>query len=1815
MRRPSNAFPRFLLAAFASSSLLVCGLPALGDGPPKARAEGDAVAQQTVVVPAAGRHDVTFRVPHFGRWSVSVESEQGASLQIVDKVSGPGPVAGTPGVEDGRRDVFLDRGEIKVVVRGHEEAAGEAEVSLRPFVEQRARALRLPELSSTSTELGDLEEVSWWIELPREQRVILEAAGRHLADLRVWRDGTWMVGAEPEIEIVTPATGRPLRLCRLSTVLPPGLYELKAYGGPSLPWAEDDGAAGEGNRPLHLRSGVAKRAEAGRRKLEISPFGFDRFLVPASATYFRLEAPDGDLRGEPPDDGLWLDVGDWDESRPFAGDGEAGLRIHKELRELAVETRRPSRQDGWRVVEVRGTAGQPYALQHFYEAAVYPFDRRGDRSGEHWIDTIRGGHPADAVESTAVLLDVTHGIGDKERAVDLDAVPLYAGMDLERRFNLLAPASVFLQVRHGGAYEFSLGGVRAEVRLEPYIAPGTRSEEQTPPPWRDGEEVQRWDLDPGLYVLEMKPLGGRRGQGVATLNIRDAGSSMLPPGLERDPPLRPTARLGVVRLQHGRDYLLHRNQVPGPAAGVIVRALPIDLHLGLPFVLGHRDDVLELPFRIPGAGVLRAISEEGDQLEISVGGGEWTPEPSFDGGHAGRLRVRAVGSSGEPVETPVFVSLEWLAEHEVHPLPELPSGRLEALPELPVLDAAAERHLELGRRDRSTHLVTVDEPALYRLESTGLLDTAGVIRTRVQPAVERATDGGSGRNFLIQRWLGAGDYQLTVETRGRSRGPLGLRLARAPLRAAGSLRPGETARGWIEPGEALAYEVVISEEARDVDRWRIRALGLGTDRASLFPVRVDEIDEESGDAWPVMRPGLRGDLELDLRPGRHRLVVLPRTVRARHLVRIDPVEKPTEREGHGPFDLELAQTAFHRWSDPGAVGARDPETWSPEPDRWRFELSAPVELEVKLAAPEGGAVEAELVRLAAEGTGDGEFVGRLPPGRGFEGEVPAGRYELRVRPSRPNNRLAYELTATPRQLLPGYAVEERFVSGQTRTWDLRLGEPSLVAVESFGRIDVRARLLDDGDGSELARSDDRPGDWNFRLVRRLEPGEYGLEVTARGAAGDVRIAVAALEETTRPALETGGEVARESFEPRGSVHLLPLRRPAEEGLVMARAESAEGLRLTLEARAAGIDQDSGWTAVAEDEGMEPELAFAANPGQSLRLRLEGLDRGASPATVEARWLGVEGRHVADEADLARGLRPRELLGDRTAVAVRLDRPGCFALPGGRRDLEAAGFPGRALRRAPDLAAGGNILWLAFDARRGVRAERWSWRADEETRRIRLRGDEVARCDLGLAGPALLRVRGLGGAAVVTLPDRTDSGAVQAARGDATFALAEPDRDFAAVSVPDFAASHGPREIELGAAGFERTVDPEPHGVLGRGFAEGGVEPGTSASRDLPSAPAGDLRLRLVLGEGLAAALRGADGLHSLHVAGMDGSSILQRLPAGDATRLEIIHPRGDTDGVARYAIELVPEEGDALLPLTPERPFERRSARRGRIDLAVSAVAVPTRLQVRGGESATFLGADGSLVQAEGDPATLDLPAGGGRLVVEHGRGFVAAWLGDAIWSGEDSMVTVDVAVPAAVALSGRSAAFRVAPAADSPQVLHLRAATPALVAVGDRVTLHSDALREDVFLEAGEATSIRLRGLGGEPLGGELEITSSPVVETGEGLGPELILGPGATRYASFRVERAGRVGVGVRAESEVVGIRLLDAGGRPVGPGESADRVLQMAELEPGVYLLALHLDAGERPVRARPAVVGLERPSTLPPPEVRRRYLEMARSEDER
>ena len=115
------------------------------------------------------------------------------SLQLIDRMAGPGPVDGEPGTRDGRIDTFLARGTTRIVARGSELGRGEATLAAVPFRELEAAPTRLVEGRLVSTELGDFGAAQLVDRGLGTSRSRGRGGGRYLADLRIWQNGSWLI--------------------------------------------------------------------------------------------------------------------------------------------------------------------------------------------------------------------------------------------------------------------------------------------------------------------------------------------------------------------------------------------------------------------------------------------------------------------------------------------------------------------------------------------------------------------------------------------------------------------------------------------------------------------------------------------------------------------------------------------------------------------------------------------------------------------------------------------------------------------------------------------------------------------------------------------------------------------------------------------------------------------------------------------------------------------------------------------------------------------------------------------------------------------------------------------------------------------------------------------------------------------------------------------------------------------------------------------------------------------------------------------------------------------------------------------------------------------------------------------------------------------------------------------------------------------------------------------------------------------------------------------------------------------------------------
>lgn len=1732
-------------------------------------AHGAAATIEPARVPAAGRQTALLRITEPGRYALSVASGAGTGLQLTDQMAGPGPVSGAAGERDGRVDLLLDRGTYRLVTHGAQRAAGEARLEARPFRELSApQPPLLVEGRPLQATLGDLEQRSWWLQVDEPRRVLLEVAGRNLSDLRLFGEGGWLLDVTPVQHTVEPEPGRPLRSCRIAARLERGLYLLTAFGGPDEPWP-----AGGAEHPLHLRSGLPQLGEAGRTRYRVGPFGSDSYLVPASVTFVQLELPEAGaarLQESP-----FSEAGDPFEARPREAE------LTKKHREPVVSLSIPA-QGQPHLITVRAPAGQPYVLQHFVERDSYEFRA----SGRYWIGTVHSGHPQDNADATALVTVSPRPARGVEPLLS-QVVAIDGARGWARRCNLLEPLTVFFRVGETGTYEVLSRGTKARFRFEPFLI--SRPADYREPPLQGGGST--WELEAGWHVLTAVPdEPGIMEAAVRPVGKLDAVWDLLKPDRAmRGEPVRPAVTFPAAALDWDHTYTVWLNRRPGVRSGIVLRQLPVDLAQPLPLALAPGGEV-PVAARAGEPGTIRAESEAGEALEIRAGTGPWVKSLEAAPGTL-ELRVRNAGA--QSVIAALRLEPRRLrADAPLPTLPTLPASALAPLPEFPELDAAAPRFLDLASGGSATFAVRAAEPAFHTLESTGLLDTAGTLRSRFIPSLAQAGAGGSGRNFLIGAFLRDGLYQLTVAAQGPSRGHLGLRLRRAPLRDGGALRDGAPARVTVAAAEGVLHGFEIVEAGI----YRVSAFAAGRPLACRL---------EDAEGWPLERPGLSTPFERRFEPGRYRLLLPPGAVGARRVTLLERLVEPPRLSGHGPHALALGRTVEHVWEEPAAGAER-------VPDRWEFSLPAAAGLSVRLT----GEMQGE-IRRSGDGPG-AEPLALVQPGRGWSVKLAAGDYTLAAVCSRRNNQAPYEIALWPVELLAGGARDVEAPA----TLEVAVGAEGLYEFASAGARDVRVRLLA-ADGAPVAEQEDRPDDWNVQLAARLAPGAYRLEVTPSGAAAaTTRVAMRAIPEHVEPPLAL--PATREVL-PGEAVVTVPLGVPAAERVLVVRASAAETIGLALDLKAPG-----GWETVRSEVGSSATILLPIAPGQGARasgyrVRLWSLDRrggavalsavAAAPTALAEREL-LRGVDVA----LAAGTGPAAPL---ALAEVALARPGLLRLAG-PASWRAAGAPDRPLL-APDeglAASAGARLWLAAEAAPGarevlLRGERVVLTPDAPLSVALPQDGSPLVCDVDPRGRGPMMVTAqtaAGRPGVALLP--LDSPARPSGSVGPTVATAR------AMAVVGERAASALLPAETPAAALLWGADarsPASRATLRLSSFVGGAEealPAGVAGGRLDSLaarrfalPAGDKRVRLTLGAGLAAALVRGGAVESAHDA---GPGVLDETIETDAATLLLLNA-GAT--AAPWAAEVLPigARGPAL---APGRPLISRFAAAGTLRVPVAAEredAAPRRLRSRGAEAALFLGDDGRALV--GDDLEI---RGGGRLLLRHGAGVAAAWVerpGDQVpglWGGAPPRRERALKPPESVPLEG--SALSLVAKTDRPAVLHLRAEEALVGAIvrpagPAEAFLHPGGAALDLLLAPG-ATAVWLRPPFGGELRGAAEALLSPLTAIGEGPGPETLLAPGAARYFTFSVEREGPLGIGLRASPDTATCALLDAAGRTLGTG-----VVQLPRLAPGAYLLAVRAPAGGGPVSVRPALAGLAPPQEGPPEEVIRRYLDLSRGEAER
>lgn len=1712
-------------------------------------------------IPADHDSSALVTIPSPGRYSLRAKSATGVAIQLVDMMTGPGDSAGAAGARDGRLDVLLDKGVYKLRTTGAKGAAKPATLTAEAFRDVAA-PMTLAADPLTPGELGDLQQRSFWIDVDRDGQVAVEALGRALQDLRLWRDGEELADVRPDISTVEVKPGHPMNRIRLEGKVEPGRYLATAYGGESAVWA--DGAP---DKPFMIRRLSGQSLAAGLAEGVIGAFGSARFEAPADFDSFRLEVAD---------------------PAPVRmvvrrGTERRAVSLAKNSRDPFVVTTLGAKNRMPAIVEISGLEGQAFRLRGLRDTR----DLRISGLGPTQVIVDVAGEGGDEIPATAILVRFE---GNKARLLASDAPRLAPGQAWRRRFNLRGPSSILFEMTGPGPVAVRMQGPATRAVIDPVLG--------STPPRADGRTPGRYELDAGFYVLRLTPAAGA--SGVFDLTLGQPG---LVPEVTPSPPARTALSLGSHNVERGSSYEAIANSAPGLLIGMRAVAAPVDLSRG-PVGLWQglpAPHAAALP--APPPQISPATQQRGDRRAprkptpthaaartahaprvqparathpapqaqpTQTTSQPAAPAPSADivlqarAPLGGAVRVRdqkgadvpfAVSDERTEKDSRVFtlripasaspraLEIAWVA-------PAPPAQAVRPRQPLQTIAAGEPLRFDLAEGQRREFRIEAKEGGLYRVETLGRLKTGVSIGTNFQPRIGSAENNGAGHNGLVQTYLRAGSYRVAVAAK-ESSGRLGLTATPAELLTTGALSPGGSARATLSDGRGAITPI----EIREAGLYRLELYALGRTLTARL---------EDADGWPLTAPGPLKSLEIRLEPGTYRLVTPPVDVDARMVARLTAVTPDVALEGHGPHKLGYDDQYKLQWREPATKDA--PRA----PDVWTFALKG--ESKIDLTISDG--MIGDIVR-------DGkDVVGKVTKDRPFSGKLAAGAYRVEARAIGRDDRLDYTLVMKSAELQPD---DSRFVELPV-TLPFAIAEDSVVNLTSFGRKDLKG-VLRDANGAIVERLAGRQNDWNIAMSRRLPAGRYALTLTAMKAeAGaedtpsedaearaektddSVEVRLALPVEKDAPALKAEGAAQVAG----AGVHRFALPVAPSGSLALVAARAASELVLSVERREAG----GSWRVVGFERGQTPLVAWPAGADQAeWRASVWSIDGADAPIDIVARNVA---RNAQDAASVALEPLALDAVGQKVRVGLASAASAVIVdLKTASDNLLAGSQNGHALTRADAgaLAPQSERLWFV---------------ARDTTL------DKVEAPTLAWKGEPIALALDAGESALLPAPQPAE-GKARVWRGASAFG--QPGLDAGrgmAVGDNVAAALAGAKPLRVWNAGgsdpLRIDIEAVEVAVAARRAAAGEVSillpPLTAQPVTLPS---GDKKLDIDLAPGTAAfAAPGELETLSLHAV----NAALSRSLGAKVSEVWLVNLSNRPQPVRLAATPAKIE------PVASDRVVKRFFGAAGSAALRVDAQKGDV-LRIEGAE-ATFVSNSGHVLR--GATLTLDGP---GEVTLGFQPGLVAAWLeraGNSAWPKAQARA---IAAPSSVRLEGAAMAFTLKQ--DKPQLLGVTTSAPVVVALeqnGAReMKLYATGADFRRYVAAGEAT-LTIWSPHDGPLGGALDLTSAPVVPAKEGVGDAVAVAPGASVLFGFEVRKASEIGVGLRADPDRAEARLMEESGKLIATGVS-----QIRKLQPGRYILEARMPADAPAAVVRPALIGLDPPPAGPPPEEVEKFLGLA------
>lgn len=1701
-------------------------------------------------LPGAGRAETLLTLDTPTAIHFSAKSASGTSCEFIDRVRGPFARSGLVGGANCELDLLLDAGQYKVRVESPAKARGAVTLAATPFTEVNSGALRLDPGSAVNTRLKPGQQATYWLSMKEAGAPMVRISGRNAGEVVLWRNGEWVENAQPLHSTFSPRPGQPLHEWWFDTRLEAGDYKLVVYG--RNPTTVADGSVDDSlTVETGFRGGPVERTvnftlpASGVFAVRVQPDSLagvvtvaDKLVSPVT-----LQAIQNNVRA--PRDSCVVDgsrsspmcsvtmAGSAGELTVFLVRGPPGTRGTLEWAEWRTDPSRPS----W--------GGYFGPLSTSMNVSV--------KKGRYVVGINDVPYDSDA-SPLGCLLERLDGNGDVVSLAG-SSVPAFApGERLKFDFNSSGYESVWFELKEGSTLKrvFSSSRYRIQTKSDTkstceIFRVGSNSRLERISESSDKPCNQLVQLSPGLYQVSLQ--GGI--SGIESLSIAADGDGEVKPLT-----VKGTCLLPNVTMEEGR-YRLNLNRGGNVSArGVQLTSLPVSGKEVVRLRLDARQSI-SLPVQDAGGTLVRSAGGVAFGCAMEKGTAVTRAGECELPGGADTLKLANTS------DVPVALTLARPGTLESFTSPVTYSPTLIPMPRI-ALDAPT--WFDFARQQTQSAAFEVEQPGLYNVTTVGLLSTSCSLRTPTIAAVAQNASGGRGRNCLIQTYLQKGRYLLSATTTGQSMGRGALTLSRRNARELAGIT-GEGEQFFrVDANELVQQKLNV----KSAGRYSLAT----TSQGSSLQCRFDDPE-----GWPLVPVPSACDGVRELKAGTYLWTQLPLTVESMRRTQLRKEREAVTLTGNKPHKVE----AFTWYTAELGSDGKDEFTFSLEGETQldvvltagmqgrvfvlakdkaprAVEVIAPMEMTAPTGEEESSEGENEYQEEreysedesgeASENTTSPVVVAQAreapPPPSGVKLTLPPGQYKLVTEHARGDVGVTYQLHLGSATLLPGMT---RTLPAPTLV-PLFVPRDGTLRLRTEGQVDVRCRVLDERKRAVLEGSENG-SDWNCAIAEPITRGHYTLVIES---------------ETQQPG-ETTVSVALPTVEDKGTF--------------------TDGVKLTL-----GASVISFAVPVAEKDAVQ-ELAVRAQGKTPISCALEN-ERGAvvhrlsrvTDCTMLVRPQLSKFRVRAWTTDgsvpVATSLRTRVItngsagtLAADAAVAVSVAHAGRYKTSGSMFCI-TGNETGLMRWCGPEvsLEAGGTIFSAA-----GNKAQPLS--LDEN-----LGAADGKSFSLPIDRQPFIQVLKPGGASLVLMAARVQHGERAAPScgfdGNGTVRERRDASCFAVSRLGGEATSRlwAPTDFPIDTTVTRRAVTP-PSNSEPLSIGRARVALSSVGRFAFPKQVRARVELTLA-GDAWAVLL------------GDDGAALDMCAPTGDLRRCTLTNQGGSVVVVSNESfvdVTTLALEGTAatvkfsgLYEATPRAP--------GTVRLSVAPNDTERAVAVEGALRCTVALEDGTRIAS----CRARIPAkSGAELVVEHTNEPLRAMVHA---PGRDKWARLGIELPLVpgASLASSTAVPLQSGRIDRTLVLEKEAVVRVASESGVCGLFRGNELLSVDGLDAGcelvrvlspGTYRLLVRPFAGHVQPGSLRWSADPVTQLSEGVGAEDRLAPGEVRLYRFDTTNKGKVGLGMRAKSELLECAVYDDAYQLVGEG-----CHQYLSLTKGRYLLTVRNPPrdGAAPIALNPVLLGL-------------------------